>query len=362
MTSLRSPFSALLMMVFVGSCSDTRPRLFEDSATTPDAISPMCTTNAQCDDNVACTTDVCVVGGLCEHIASGPMCMPAQRCMRVSDCDDRIACTRDTCLVDGTCGHTAQNDMCPTGQTCDLVRGCNGGAMGSCRTDMDCADMFACTVDTCGADGRCTYTAQNSRCTSPQVCRAGMGCINERACSSDENCDDRLRCNGTERCVEFGCTAGTAVTCDDMNPCTMDRCNETGAMCSNTTNPSCMGSVRSGVFSVAVPAMYTCGLGQVNVEIRQFLFSVSGTSLSVTPSPRGPGMMGTITGSTFMVRAVVGDPANPTKCIETYSLSGMFTDANHFTGTYTASFSPALFCGIVGCSVASFPIAGTAAM
>jgi hypothetical protein len=93
------------------------PRFFDgDASTAPDATGTTCTSNAQCDDRVACTRDLCLVGGVCEHMPDGPMCVTTPRCMRAADCDDRVPCTRDTCLVDGTCGHTAQSEMCPVGQ------------------------------------------------------------------------------------------------------------------------------------------------------------------------------------------------------------------------------------------------------
>jgi hypothetical protein len=230
-----------------------------------------------------------------------------------------------------------------------------------CRTEADCRDMFECTVDACGADGRCVYTAQNARCAMGQVCRVGMGCISERSCSADADCDDRMRCNGAERCVEFGCVAGAAVTCDDMNPCTRDACVEGGdaGMCTHAPEPSCTTTVRSGEYVVTVPAMFACAADQVNVRLERFLFSVSGTSLSVTPAPRGPGMMGLIAGSTFSVRADVG--SGPFACIESYQLTGTFSDADHFTGTYTVSFAPAILCGFYpDCVMRTFPIEGTA--
>ncbi len=362
MRSAWARFTLSTLISCLVACSDgSAPRFVDgDASTTPDSTSTTCTSNAQCDDGVACTRDVCVVGGVCEHIPDSASCVVPQRCTRTADCNDSIACTRDTCLVDGTCNHTAQNEMCSAGQTCDLMRGCSTGTTpGTCRTDADCRDMFDCTVDSCGSDGRCSYTAQNSRCTTGQVCRVGMGCISERTCSSDADCNDMMRCNGVERCVEFGCVAGTPVACDDMNACTVDSCNETGTMCSNTMNPTCVGMVRSGIFDVATPAMYSCAGGQVNVNIMRFLFSVSGSNLTVTPSPMGPAMMGTIAGSMFNVRVQVGDPSLFT-CAEIYSLTGTFTDANHFTGTFSVSFAPAEVCSLAGCAARSFPVMGTA--
>lgn len=358
---LRSITSVCVFLLL--GCGDGRQPLFSDG----DAAAPdggMCTNNAQCDDGVPCTQDLCLVGGVCSHMPTSASCMVPTRCTRSADCDDMVVCTRDTCLVNGTCGHTAQNDMCSAGQTCDLTRGCSSGMTppGTCRTDADCRDAYDCTIDACGADGRCAYTAQNSRCSTGQVCRVGMGCLSERACSRDSDCDDGMRCNGAERCAELACIAGTPANCDDSDACTMDACVESGAMmCTHTMNPTCTGMVRSGIFNVAVPGSYSCGGGQVQVSVMQLLFSVSGTNVTVTPTPRGPAMMGTITGNSFTVRVTIGTPSIFV-CAETYQLTGTFTDANHFTGTYSLSFSPPETCALAGCGPHSFPVAGTAAM
>ncbi len=351
-----------LALTTLVACSDGTPAQFTTDAATDGADASMgCTSAAQCDDGVACTRDLCVVGGQCEHVPDGPSCVVPQRCARQADCDDRVACTRDTCLVDGTCAHTAQNDMCPAMQTCDTTRGCVSGTTSSgCRTDADCADAFACTLDTCGADGRCVYTAQNSRCASGEVCRAGMGCIRERTCSSDMDCDDRLRCNGAERCVEFGCVAGTAPSCDDMDACTTDTCAETGTMCSHAPVASCMGSApRSGRYTLSPGVTYSCssllGMEVLNLSLTFVQITVTTSGITVVGGPTmmtGPAPSG---GMFTASGTVAGD------CAETYTLAGRFTDATHFTGTFTTAFA-GLTCGITNCMGRTFPVAGTLAM
>ncbi len=51
-----------------------------------------CTTDAQCDDASACTTDRCTVYGTCEHVDTV-----------TAACDDGNACTRDRCAADASC-------------------------------------------------------------------------------------------------------------------------------------------------------------------------------------------------------------------------------------------------------------------
>ncbi len=363
-------FAALCGALALG-CSEAPTTRFTDgdASVTPDASGMRCTSNAQCDDRVACTRDVCVVGGVCEHIPDGPMCVVTPRCMRAADCDDRIACTRDTCLVDGTCGHTAQNEMCPTGQTCDTARGCAGGMVmpGTCRVDADCRDTFDCTTETCGADGRCAYAAQNSRCAMGQVCRVGMGCLTERACSSNADCDDGRRCNGVERCAELACIAGTAPSCDDMNACTEDACVDTGAtMCTHTMNPTCMGGAapRSGVYSLNPRVVYTCDvrLGDIvlmralEINMSMIQVSLTATGIVVTGAPASMLTGGPITSGMFSATgSVAGD------CVETYTLSGRFTSDRAFTGTFSMMFAgPG--CALTDCRNGSFPVSGVLAI
>lgn len=55
-------------------------------------------------------------------------------------------------------------------------------------------------------------------------------------CDNDGDCSDGLACTGTETCVGAPggtCSAGTPVTCDDSNACTVDSCVEPGGTCSN---------------------------------------------------------------------------------------------------------------------------------
>lgn len=347
-----------------GCSSESAPRFIDsDASITPDSANMTCSSNAQCDDGVACTRDVCVVGGVCEHIPDSASCVVPQRCTRTADCNDSIACTRDTCLVDGTCNHTAQNEMCPAGQTCDLTRGCSTGTTpGTCRTDADCRDMFDCTVDSCGSDGRCSYTAQNSRCTTGQVCRVGMGCISERTCSSDADCNDMMRCNGVERCVEFGCVAGTSVNCDDMDSCTIDTCAESATMCAHAMNPSCMGSTgRNGRYNLAPTVAMMCTLGglpALNFSFSSIQMMVSSSGVSITGA-RVPLMGGPVVGGMFRATGV-----EEGTCEEDYTLEGTFTDATHFEGAFSLMLVDRLGgfgCLGVTCSAMRIPITGTLA-
>jgi len=71
------------------------------------------------------------------------------------------------------------------------------------------------------------------------------------ACVTDANCDNAQFCDGVERCVNNACVAGTAPSCDDGNPCTLDVCDSTansgaGACDSSQRADSCAGEPCSG--------------------------------------------------------------------------------------------------------------------
>ncbi|MEZ4391067.1 MAG: hypothetical protein R3A48_08230 [Polyangiales bacterium] len=353
---------ALALFAMLG-CSDSGTRSFgaADAAT-----ASACTSNAQCDDRIPCTRDVCVVGGVCEHLADNSMCAApqvctvgvgcaapgARRCARAADCDDNVACTRDSCLVDGTCRNSPQDDQCPSGQRC-LETGCGaGGTSGRCAAPADCDDRLDCTEDTCNASGQCIHVAQNARCGAGRVCRAGMGCVAERSCSSDQDCDDGLRCNGVERCSELACSAGTPIACDDGVACTIDACVEGDAgMCTHTMDPTCMSmSVPSGIYAIAPPVRYMCssllGTPVINLNISNLQFSYVGGMLSVNGVPCMEGMRGASpVGQSFSVSC-----RNPGSCHEDYRLEGNFIDGRRFNGTLTLTFVDAL--PPLGCSAA----------
>jgi hypothetical protein len=88
----------------------------------------------------------------------------------------------------------------------------------SCTVNADCDDANVCTTDVCSG----TVCSHNSV----------LGC-----CNLDADCADSNPCNGNETCSGHTCQAGTALNCDDGNPCTTDSCvDPTGCAHANNTN------------------------------------------------------------------------------------------------------------------------------
>jgi hypothetical protein len=82
---------------------------------------------------------------------------------------------------------------------------------GPCTEDAPCDDGIPCTFDTCD--------------------KTLLRCRNV---PDDSLCADDSHCNGREKCViRLGCAPGAVVTCQDDNPCTIDRCVETTKSCAH---------------------------------------------------------------------------------------------------------------------------------
>jgi len=136
-----------------------------DTDTTPD-----CASNADCDDGVDCTVDTCGEDGTCGHspdndlCASLPYCDPQQGCVPTgdeckvnSDCDDDIACTADTCILAGTANYCENDpddsiceadDPCVVGEFCSAETGCVEGAPLVCPpTAAPCMDSVCDPLD-----------------------------------------------------------------------------------------------------------------------------------------------------------------------------------------------------------------------
>jgi hypothetical protein len=368
---------SLGLLLLSAACGPSRPILPSDAGV-DGSTRPPCARNEDCNDNTPCTRDLCLVGGVCENSPDNSQCpagqacvsgrgcaMPGARtCTSPSDCDDRIPCTRDTCLVDGLCRNQPDDSMCAMGQRCNPASGC-GSSPGRCMNNADCNDAIDCTEDTCTVAGTCEHAPQNSRCTGGRTCNATMGCVMASSCRNDAECDDRVFCNGVERCnTELACIAGTPVACADMDPCTLDACNEMMRACTHTMDPACMSSAIRGIYDIAPSTMYRCedslGLGMtlVDYNIRFFEFNVMGTNLVVQGAPAimtGPAPAGGA--MDFDVRGVIAG-----SCNETFRLAGRFTNPTRtlFDATFTVTFTPAASCALVSnCRDQSVMVRGT---
>jgi len=145
-------------------------------------------------------------------------------CTSNAQCDDSIACTEDACL-DVTCRHTAVPARCGAGQTCDVRLGCQAGRI--CGRDADCTDTDPCTMgEHCDTASRVCLSEVldgDGDGVPPRVC-GGSDCDDgqadvhpgaaERCNGRDDNCDGTV--DGPTAAMAcgmgFACTSGVC-TC-----------------------------------------------------------------------------------------------------------------------------------------------------
>ncbi len=185
----------------------------------------------------------------------------ADDCNVASPCPTRCeSCTRFVCVPIPTGSACEDGDPCTSGEVCDASAACGGGSPTSCddgngctadscdptsgcvhapTTGVTCDDASACTSgDSCQSDGSCAGAAIT--CDDGNVCTADS-CDPSSGCASvatpGASCADADLCDGGEVCDASGaCVAGTALDCDDGNPCTADACDMTTG-CSHTPTP-----------------------------------------------------------------------------------------------------------------------------
>lgn len=129
-----------------------------------------------------------------------------------------------------------RGDECQGDEDCDDGDPCNGTetcSAGECRAGWatSCDDADPCTDDRCDPfDGSCVSTP-SAGCGEPQDCST---------LAPGDEVDDGSACNGVEVCAQDGgMVSGTAVDCDDGDPCTTDECLEPTGSCLHTEVPSC---------------------------------------------------------------------------------------------------------------------------
>jgi choice-of-anchor A domain-containing protein len=289
---------------------------------------------ADCNDNNACTTDVCS-SGACTHspVTNG------------TPCDDSNVCTQTDMCQNGTC--TGANpvactalDQCHDVGTCNPSTGCSNPAK---PNGTGCNDGNACTqADTC----------QNGTCTgSPVTCTALDQCHDVGTCNISTGCSSPAKANGTgcndgNACTQAdscqnGTCAGTPVTCTALDQChDVGTCNAGTGKCSNPPRPagtSCSdGNPANGVelcdgTGVCVPGSPPAGSGGSPGS--------GGAPSGVGGGPSGaggnPGAAGACSGGSIQVTDVGDDPREIWEGKETLASGKRVTPRPKFTLTFS---------------------------
>ncbi len=185
-----------------------------------------CASMADCGSCQLCDTHACVAAAAGASCDDGDACTQSTTCDALGacgsgspvTCDDSNVCTGDSCDSASGCVFTdsAMGTSCADGNLCNGDETCDGAGTCASGTALDCDDMNPCTADACDPTGGCTHTPV----------AMGVGCDDGNACTTATTCDGA----GT-------CGSGSAVVCDDMNPCTADMCDP-ALGCANTAIPS----------------------------------------------------------------------------------------------------------------------------
>jgi hypothetical protein len=179
-----------------------------------------------CDEAVGCAFEDKSNGTPCDLVGGGKGTCQEGICQDgdPTDCNDNIACTIDLDLGNGQCQHTPDHSFCTDNQTCngmetcDIEQGCLPGV------GLNCDDNVVCTDDSCNADG-CIHTINHSLCDDSNPCTLdscnGVACIHSPQAG---NCSDNDPCTTGESCSNGLCTGGQPTLCDDGIDCTVDSC------------------------------------------------------------------------------------------------------------------------------------------
>lgn len=187
-------------------------------------VSGECSTDAQCDDGLACTQDHCSVLGRCEHAVVSGNCLVGQRCYAEGQADPANGC--EVCqpaLSTTALSPAAEGTACSDGNPCTAGETCHAGVCGRGTAVVNgtpCDDGSACTQgETCqaGACGNPTFTVTcgPTTCAKAGTCDPATGqCV--RANKDGQRCDDGSGCTTGDQCLGGECR-GTPV-CGNTPP------------------------------------------------------------------------------------------------------------------------------------------------
>ncbi len=186
-------------------------------------------TALNCDDSNVCTDDGCNATTGCTHAFNTAPCSDGSTCTSGDacqsgvcksaaqvNCDDLNPCTTDSCLNGTGCVHVATTAACSDGTACTTGDACS---LGVCKgTALNCDDANACTADSCDAVLGCQH-------------------VNTAATCSDGN-----GCTTVDACVAGVCVGSSPKVCDDGDPCTLNGCTAATGKCAYTPSSTLDGT------------------------------------------------------------------------------------------------------------------------
>ena len=229
-----------------------------DDTVSPTVLTALCD---PCTNSLSCVTPSDVDARCVAYGDLGSFC--GQSCAANGDCPENTVCRMVSladgggalqCVMTGTTPDSFGN--CPCSELAvaqKLSTQCGAqNAEGTCIGTRMCTEsgLTECMLATpgpeiCdGGDNDCNGQVDEGTCDDGNSCTVGS-CNGVDGCSFapvDGPCDDDNVCTENDACADGLCTAGTAVVCDDGDPCTKDTCDPVGGCQSEpleTCAPTC---------------------------------------------------------------------------------------------------------------------------
>jgi hypothetical protein len=296
----------------------------------PTGIGP-CATDAECDDQNACTNDFCSAG-TCAHsmAAAGVVCRPAN-----GACDAAEVCTGSSTVCPADAYAPTTTTCRPAVDACDAQEQCTGKSTvcptdaqrpaGSvCRTAQACAAAVTCD----GASSACAASVPSAQGTS---CRAQSG-----ACDLQEVCDGQNPTCPNDAIAPSGTTCqsacGTAGSCTGVNGSC--RINDSSLACTTgTTKPCVCGTVVSGIQS--------CGSCNEWGSVCR-LSTIRGSAVLYPADPKRAHDCGSASGTSSWASSSESSPCAPGDTIVSWSDQLPAVAAGYYTVTFQGSSYGAL--------------------
>jgi cysteine-rich repeat protein len=173
-----------------------------------------------------------------------------------------------------------------------------------------------------GCSGTCETEPGYVCVGQPSLCHSGYVCGNNLAEGSEV-------CDGTDlrgqSCLSLGFSGGTL-------KCATDCTNFNTSTCTRDCNAS-------GTYLAAPSVSYSCAFGLVDFNVTAWTFADLGNGKMVV---RGSGLPRVMSGAVASCASGTGFTVSesvPGTCEETYRLQGQFSDANNWSGTFSAIYS-----------------------
>ncbi len=244
-----------------GSGASCPPDAFLGTATPCRVVVGACDAVESCTGTgIACPSDVLLPSTATCRATAG-VCDAVERCSGSS-----AACPVDAFLGTTTACRGAVG-------VCDAAENCSG-TLAACPADAVVGTAVACRASTADCDPAEKCDGSAKACPADALALPGTPCSDDQSvCTTDAcdgagtciheanqlPCDDGVECNGNDSCLNGICSVHgqtcpdpcDGLTCDDGNPCTIDRCEGAGTCVHDAGNAAVVCRAAAGACDLA---------------------------------------------------------------------------------------------------------------